>query len=325
MGARNGFIETIGDTPLIRLQAASEATGCEILGKAEFLNPGGSVKDRAAWWMIREAEKNGSLQPGGTVVEGTAGNTGIAIAHICNARGYSSVIYMPDNQSREKVEVLETLGAEVRVVPTVPYTNEMNYQKQANRFAQSLDGAVWVNQFDNTANGLAHYESTGPEIWEQTEGRVDAFVCAVGTGGTIAGVSNYLKEQRKEIQSVLLDCIGSALYNFITTGTATMSEGTSITEGIGNSRITDNLAGAKIDWALQVPDQEAVSMVYKLLREEGWFFGSSTGVNVYGAVEVARKLGPGHTIMTVLCDGGGKYLSSLFNKEWLAERGLLVH
>jgi cysteine synthase A len=324
MAVCDGFVEAIGNTPLIRLQAASEATGCEILGKAEFMNPGGSVKDRAAWWMIREAERIGRLQPGATIVEGTAGNTGIGLAHICNARGYSSLIYMPDNQSREKVDILETLGAEVRVVPTVPYANEMNYQKQAKRYAESLDTAVWVNQFDNTANRLAHYESTGPEIWKQTEGRVDAFVCAVGTGGTIAGVSKYLKQKREDIQLILLDCIGSALYNFVTTGTVTMSDGTSITEGIGNSRITDNLAGARIDWALQITDQDAVSMVYRLLREEGWFFGSSTGVNVCGAIEVARKLGPGHTIVTVLCDGGGKYRSSLFNREWLAKKGFAI-
>ena len=324
MDTRNGFIETIGNTPLIRLQAASEATGCEILGKAEFMNPGGSVKDRAAWWMIREAEKNGTLQPGGTVVEGTAGNTGISIAHICNARGYSCVIYMPDNQSTEKVEILQTLGAEVRVVPTVPYKNEMNYQKQAGRYAQSLETAVWANQFDNTANRLAHYESTGPEIWQQTEGMVDAFVSAVGTGGTLAGVSKFLKEKNQGIQSVLLDCIGSALYNFVTTGEAVMSEGTSITEGIGNSRVTDNLAGSEIDWALQVSDQDMVTTVYRLLREEGWLFGSSTGINVCGAVQVARKLGPGHTVVTMLCDGGGKYRSRLFNEKWLAEKGLQV-
>jgi cysteine synthase A len=324
MAVCNGFVEAIGNTPLIRLQAASEATGCEILGKAEFMNPGGSVKDRAAWWMIREAERTGTLRPGATVVEGTAGNTGIGLTRVCNARGYSSVIYMPDNQSREKVDILETLGAEVRVVPTVPYTNKMNYQKQAERYAESLDTAVWVNQFDNTANRLAHYESTGPEIWQQTEGRVDAFVCAVGTGGTIAGVSRYLKQNKDDIQLVLLDCVGSALYNFITSGNATMSDGTSITEGIGNSRITDNLVGARIDWALQISDQDAVSMVYRLLREEGWFFGSSTGINVCGAIEVAHRLGPGHTIVTVLCDDGGKYRSSLFNREWLSEKGLFI-
>ncbi|MDH3634799.1 MAG: cysteine synthase A [Gammaproteobacteria bacterium] len=318
----DGFVGAIGNTPLIRLQAMSAATGCDILGKAEFMNPGGSVKDRAAWWMIREAERSGLLQPGGTIVEGTAGNTGIGLAHICNARGYSCVIFMPDNQSPEKVEILNTLGADVRVVPTVPYANEMNYQKQAGRFAESLKKAVWVNQFDNTANRLAHYESTGPEIWQQTGGRVDAFVCAVGTGGTIAGVSKYLKQQREDIQLVLLDCIGSALYSFITIGVATMSEGTSITEGIGNSRITDNLDGARIDRALQIADQDAVDMVYRLLHEEGLFLGSSSGVNVCGALEVARELGPGHTVVTVLCDGGGKYRSSLFNREWLAQKSL---
>lgn len=324
MDTRNGFIETIGNTPLIRLEVASEATGCEILGKAEFMNPGGSIKDRAAWWMIREAEKDGLLQPGGTVVEGTAGNTGIGIAHICNARGYSCVIYMPDNQSPQKVEILQTLGAEVRVVPTVPYTDEMNYQKQADRYAQDFEGALWVNQFDNDANRLAHYESTGTEIWQQTDGRVDAFACAVGTGGTIAGVSQFLKEQRQDIQIVLLDCMDSALYNYVTTGDLTLSEGPSITEGIGNSRITDNLAGTEIDWALQVSDQEMVTMIYRLLREEGWYFGSSTGVNVCGAIEVANKLGPGHTIVTMLCDGGGKYQARLFNEEWLAGQGLYV-
>ena len=324
MTVRGGFIDTIGNTPLIRLQAASKATGCEIFGKAEFMNPGGSVKDRAAWWMIREAENSGALQPGGTVVEGTAGNTGIGLAHICRARGYSCAIYMPDNQSREKVDILETLGADVHVVPTVAYSNEMNYQKQAGRYAQARDGAVWVNQFDNTANRLAHFESTGPEIWQQTNGQVDAFVCAVGTGGTIAGVSKYLKQHKQTIQIVLLDCAGSALYNFVSTGVATPGDGTTITEGIGNSRITDNLAGAAIDWALQVSDQDMVTMVHRLLREEGWLFGSSTGVNVCGAVEVARQLGPGHTIVTMLCDGGGKYRSRLFNREWLAAKGLQI-
>ena len=322
MGVRNGFIEAIGNTPLIRLRDASAATGCEILGKAEFMNPGGSVKDRAAWWMIREAEQSGRLQAGGTVVEGTAGNTGIGIAHICNARGYACVIYMPDNQSAEKIGILETLGADVRVVPTVPYSNEMNYQKQADRYARSRQDAVWVNQFDNTANRLAHYESTGPEIWAQTEASVDAFVCSVGTGGPIAGVAKYLKQQSAEVQVVLLDCVGSALYNFITTGVATLSDGTSITEGIGNSRITANLDSASIDWALQVSDQDMVDMVYRLLREEGWLLGSSSGINVCGAIEVARKLGPGHTIVTVLCDGGAKYRSSLFNREWLLAKGL---
>jgi cysteine synthase A len=324
VNVRGNFVETIGNTPLIRLQAASDATGCEILGKAEFMNPGGSVKDRASWWMIREAENSGALQRGGTVVEGTAGNTGIGIAHICRARGYACVIYMPDNQSREKIDILEMLGADVRVVPTVAYSDDMNYQKQAGRYAQTRADAVWVNQFDNIANRLAHFESTGPEIWQQTDGQVDAFVCAVGTGGTIAGVSQYLKQQRPDIQVVLLDCIGSALYNFVSTGVATTSEGTTIAEGIGNSRITDNLAGAAIDWAVQVSDQDMVTMVHRLLREEGWLFGSSTGINVCGAVEVARKLGPGHRIVTMLCDGGARYRSRLFNQEWLAGKGLQV-
>jgi cysteine synthase A len=322
MTTRNGFIDTVGNTPLIRLSKLSAETGCEILGKAEFLNPGGSVKDRAALWMIRAAESNGSLKPGGAVVEGTAGNTGIGIAHICNARGYNCVIYMPDNQSQEKVELLRTLGAEVRVVKTVPYKDDMNYQKQAGRYAAQLPGAVWANQFDNLANRLAHYESTAPEIWEQTNGTVDAFTCAVGTGGTLAGVSRYLKERNERVRIVLADPPGSALYSYIKSGDAVMSDGPSITEGIGNSRVTENLAGALIDDAVQIADQETVTMVYRMLREEGWFFGSSTGVNLAAAVRVARHLGPGHTIVTVLCDGGGKYQSRLFNRAWLAQRGL---
>ena len=322
MDVRNGFVEAVGNTPLIRLGDLSEATGCEILGKAEFMNPGGSVKDRAAWWIIREHEKRGALGPGGTVVEGTAGNTGIGIAHICNARGYGCVIYMPDNQSPEKVEILRALGAEVRVVPTVPYANEANYQKQAGRHAAALPDAVWANQFDNTANRLAHYESTGPEIWRQTEGRVDAFVSAVGTGGTLAGVSAYLKERRADIQLVLADCMGSALFNYVETGAPKMSQGPSITEGIGNSRVTDNLAGAKLDWAEQIPDQDMVDMVFSQLRNAGWFFGSSTGINLCAAVRAARRLGPSHVIVTMLCDDGNKYRSRLFNPEWLAERGL---
>ena len=322
MDVRNGFVEAVGNTPLIRLAELSAATGCEILGKAEFMSPGGSVKDRAAWWIIREHEKSGALKPGGTVVEGTAGNTGIGIAHICNARGYGCVIYMPDNQSPEKAEILRALGAEVRLVPTVPYANDMNYQKQAGRFAESLSNAVWANQFDNTANRLAHYESTGPEIWRQTDGKVDAFVSAVGTGGTLAGVAQFLKEQRADIQIVLADCMGSALFNHVQTGEAKMSKGPSITEGIGNSRVTENLAGARIDWAVQVPDQDMVNMVFRQLRRAGWFFGSSTGINLCGAVEVARRLGPGHVVVTMLCDDGNKYRSRLFNAAWLAEKGL---
>jgi cysteine synthase len=322
MDIRRSFIDTVGNTPLIRLATLSDATGCEILGKAEFLNPGGSVKDRAALWMIRAAEADGSLRSGGTVVEGTAGNTGIGIAHICNVRGYPCVIYMPDNQSQEKVDILRTLGAEVRVVKTVPYADPMNYQKQAGRFAAELPGAVWANQFDNVANRLAHYESTGPEIWRQTDGRVDAFTCAVGTGGTLAGVSRYLKEHKPNVRIVLADPPGSALYEYVKTGAAVMSKGPSITEGIGNSRVTDNLADTAIDDAMQISDQDSVSMVYRMLRKEGWWFGSSTGVNLVAATRIARDLGPGHTVVTVLCDGGAKYQSRLFNPAWLAERGL---
>ena len=319
----NGLTGSIGNTPLIRIDSLSEETGCEILGKAEFMNPGGSVKDRAALWMIDAAEASGALKKGGTVVEGTAGNTGIGLAHVCNSRGYKTIIYMPDNQSTEKVNLLRTLGAEVRVVPTVPYANEDNFQKQAGRFAATLDNAIWANQFDNTANALSHYESTGPEIWAQTDGKVDVFTCAVGTGGTLAGTSDHLKEQNPSIQIILADPMGSALYNWVSTGEATMTPGPSITEGIGNSRITENLKQAVIDSAVQVTDQEMVDMVYRLLREDGWFFGSSSGINLGAAVKEAKTLGPGHTIVTILCDDGGKYQSRLYNDKFLAEKGLI--
>jgi len=317
-----GLTGSIGNTPLIRIDSLSEETGCEILGKAEFMNPGGSVKDRAALWMIEAAEASGALKKGGTVVEGTAGNTGIGLAHVCNSRGYKTIIYMPDNQSEEKVNLLKTLGAEVRVVPTVPYANEDNFQKQAGRFAATLDNAIWANQFDNTANALSHYESTGPEIWAQTDGKVDVFTCAVGTGGTLAGTSAFLKEQNPNMQIILADPMGSALFNWVSTGEATMTPGPSITEGIGNSRITENLKQAVIDSAVQVTDQEMVDMVYRLLREDGWFFGSSSGINLGAAVKAAKSLGPGHTIVTILCDDGGKYQSRLYNDEFLAQQGL---
>ena len=317
-----GLTGSIGNTPLIRIDSLSEETGCEILGKAEFMNPGGSVKDRAALWMIEAAEASGALKKGGTVVEGTAGNTGIGLAHVCNSRGYKTIIYMPDNQSAEKVNLLKTLGAEVRVVPTVPYANEDNFQKQAGRFAATLDNAIWANQFDNTANALSHYESTGPEIWAQTDGKVDVFTCAVGTGGTLAGTSAFLKEQNPNMQIILADPMGSALFNWVSTGEATMTPGPSITEGIGNSRITENLKQAVIDSAVQVTDQEMVDMVYRLLREDGWFFGSSSGINLGAAVNAAKSLGPGHTIVTILCDDGGKYQSRLYNDEFLAQQGL---
>jgi len=324
MDIRTGFAGTVGNTPLIKLEGLSAETGCEILGKAEFLNPGGSVKDRAALWMIREHERSGALRPGGIVVEGTAGNTGIGLAHVCNARGYGCIIYMPDTQSPEKVDLLRTLGAEVRLIPAVPYANPMNYQKQAGRFAETLENGVWANQFDNVANRQAHYESTGPEIWDQTGGRIDAFVAAVGTGGTLAGVSRFLKEKKPDVKIALADPMGSALYNWVKTGKAEMSPGPSITEGIGNSRVTENLAGTVIDDAVQVSDQAMVTMVYRQLREEGWFFGSSTGINLCAAVELARKLGPGHTIVTILCDSGAKYQSRLFNREFLASKGLEI-
>jgi cysteine synthase A len=324
MSIVNGLTSSIGNTPMIRINSLSEETGCEILGKAEFMNPGGSVKDRAALWMIQEAEKSGALKPGGTVVEGTAGNTGIGLAHVCNNRGYKTMIYMPDNQSQEKVDLLRTLGAEVRVVPTVPYANDMNFQKQAGRFAATLDNAIWANQFDNRANSLAHYESTGPEIWAQTDGGVDAFTCAVGTGGTLAGTSLYLKEQNSDVKIILADPMGSALFNWVTTGEATMTPGPSMTEGIGNSRVTENLAPAKIDDAIQVDDQEMVDMVYRMLQQEGWFFGSSSGINLGAAVKIAKDLGPGHTIVTILCDGGSKYQSRLYNPDFLAERDLTI-
>ncbi len=322
MATHPGFAGVVGNTPLIRMETLSRETGCEILGKAEFMNPGGSVKDRAALWIVREHEKSGALKAGGTVVEGTAGNTGIGLVHVCNARGYKTVIYMPDNQSKEKVDILRTLGAEVRVVKTVPYADDMNYQKQAGRYAASIEGGVWANQFDNTANALAHYESTGPEIWQQTNGNLHAFTCAVGTGGTINGISRYLKEQDPTCQIVLADPFGSALFNWVSTGTATMTPGPSITEGIGNSRVTQNLAGARIDKAVQVPDKDMVRLVYRMLREDGWFFGSSTGINLGAAVQIAQNLGPGHTIVTILCDAGHKYQSTLFNPAFLEAKGL---
>jgi cysteine synthase A len=318
----DGLIGSIGNTPLIRIHSLSEETGCEILGKAEFMNPGGSVKDRAALWMVREAERAGRIGPGATVVEGTAGNTGIGLLHVCNSRGYKAIIYMPDNQSPEKVNLLKTLGAQVRVVATVPYADDMNYQKQAGRFAETLDNAVWTNQFDNTDNRLAHFESTGPEIWAQTDHKIDAFTCSSGTGGTIAGVSRFLKEQSRDIKVVLADSYGSAMYNYVTSGEAVMTPGPSITEGIGNSRVTDNFADTEFDFAVQIPDQDMVSMVYRMLRDDGWFLGSSSGINLCGAVKVAKELGPGHTIVTMLCDDGSKYQSRLFNPTFLDEKGL---
>jgi len=322
MSIADGFTGSVGNTPLIRLRRLSEETGCEILGKAELLNPGGSVKDRAARAIISAAERAGELPPGGTVVEGTAGNTGIGLAHVCNARGYRCVIVMPDNQSPEKYRLLETLGAEVHKVPTVPYSNPNQYQKVAQRLAASLPGAIWANQFDNTVNRQAHFETTGPEIWSQTNGHINAFVTSAGTGGTLAGVAEYLKSRNPAVRCVLADPPGSSLYEFVKNGALKATGSGSITEGIGIARITANFKDAPLDDAVHIEDGETVRVVYRLLLEEGLFLGSTSGINVAAAVRVARDLGPGHTIVTVLCDGGAKYQSRLFNREWLEQKGL---
>lgn len=321
MDIKDGFIGTIGNTPLIRLRRLSDETGCEILGKAEFLNPSGSVKDRAALGLIRDAERSG-LRPGGTVVEGTAGNTGIGLAHLCNALGYRCLAVVPETQSQEKIDYLRALGAQVRTVPARPYRDPDNYIKIAARLTKEMDNAVWANQFDNTANRDFHYATTGPEIWSQTDGGVDAFVAAVGTGGTLAGVARYLKERKPGTRIVLADPTGSGLYHYVKTGEARVEGPSSITEGIGNSRVTANLAGAEIDDAVVIDDQECVATVYRLLREEGLFVGGSTGINVAAAARLARELGSGHVIVTVLADGGARYLSRLFNPAWLQQRGL---
>jgi cysteine synthase A len=323
MDIREGFSGTVGNTPLIRLGRLSAETGCNILCKAEFLNPGGSVKDRAALYIIRAAEESRALQPGGTVVEGTAGNTGIGLAHICAERGYRCVIVIPDNQSPEKMDLLRTLGAEVRPVPPKPYVDPDNYQKIASRLAAELPNAIWANQFDNVVNRQAHYETTGPELWRDTDGRIDAFTCAVGTGGTLAGVARYLKECNPTVRIVLADPQGSALYNWVKSGEL-KAEGSSITEGIGTTRVTANLEGTPIDDAVSIDDPTCVSIVYRLLREEGLFVGGSSGINVAAAMELAREMGPGHTIVTLLADRGSLYAQRLFNPAWLKEKGFDV-
>jgi cysteine synthase A len=325
VSSASGFVAAIGNTPLLRLRAASAATGCDILGKAEFMNPGGSVKDRAAGAIVTAAEERGELPPGGTVVEGTAGNTGIGLAHVCNARGYRCVIVMPDNQSPEKYRLLEMLGAEVHRVPVVPYSNPNQYQKVAQRLAASLPDAIWSNQFDNTANRDVHARTTGPEIWAQTGGRIDAFVAATGTGGTFAGVALSLKARRRDIRCVLADPPGSSLFAWVRTGTLQATGSGSITEGIGIGRVTANLQGAPIDDAVHIEDPDSVRWVYRLLHEDGLFLGSTSGINVAAAVQIARELGPGHTVVTVLCDGGDRYQSRLFNREWLEQKGLAAH
>jgi cysteine synthase len=323
MDIKNGFVGTVGNTPLIRLNSFSEDTGCEILAKAEYLNPGGSVKDRAALYIIEDAEKQGLLKAGGTVVEGTAGNTGIGLAHICNAKGYKCLIIIPDTQSQEKMDAMRSLGAEVRPVPAVPYKDPNNYVRLSGKIASEMENAIWANQFDNLANRRAHYETTGREIWEQTDGKVDGWIAATGTGGTFAGVSMYLKEKNPHIKCVVADPMGSGLYSYIKTGDINI-EGSSITEGIGNSRITANMENVPIDDAIQIDDKEALRVVYQLLRKDGLLMGGSTGINVGSAVALAKQMGPGHTIVTILCDSGSRYQSRIFNPEWLESKGLRV-
>eukprot|EP00004_Rigifila_ramosa_P024459 TRINITY_DN7097_c0_g1_i2.p1 TRINITY_DN7097_c0_g1~~TRINITY_DN7097_c0_g1_i2.p1 ORF type:complete len:400 (-),score=91.89 TRINITY_DN7097_c0_g1_i2:20-1180(-) len=319
---RAGFEGTIGNTPLIRLQKLSEETGCDILGKAEFLNPGGSVKDRTAASIIRDAEERGALKPGGTVVEGTAGNTGIGLAHLCRAKGYKCRIIIPDSQSEEKIALLRLLGAEVTTVPAVPYSNPNNYVRLSERIASELPNAVWANQFDNLANRRAHYATTGPEIWRQTEGHVDAFVAATGTGGTLAGIARYLKEQNKHVRIYLADPKGSSLYGYYKYGRLEERPESSITEGIGSTRISANLADTPIDDAYQISDEATMDMFFRLLHEEGLFLGTTSALNVAAAVEIAKMLGPGHTIVTILCDTAARYQSRIFNLNWLRQKGL---
>ncbi len=324
----SGFIEAIGNTPLIRLNNASEITGCEIYGKAEFMNPGGSVKDRAAKAIIEHAEKSGNLKIGGTIVEGTAGNTGISLAMCANARGYETVIVLPETQSQEKKDMLRICGADLRLVPAVPYKDPNNYVRYSEKLANDLskengNGVIWANQFDNVANQEGHYETTGPEIWKQTKGNIDGFICSVGSGGTIAGISRYLKEQKPDITIGLSDPLGSALYNYYENGEL-KAEGNSISEGIGQGRITANLDYAKIDKAFQISDQEALPIIFDLHSEEGLLLGGSSAINVAGAIHLAKHLGSGKTIVTILCDSGSRYFTKLWNPEFLKEKNLPV-
>jgi cysteine synthase A len=328
MQIRDGVIEAIGNTPLIRLRRASEQTGCTILGKAEFMNPGQSVKDRAGLFIIQDAVKRGLLRPGGVIVEGTAGNTGIGLTLVANALGYRTVIVIPETQSQEKKDTLRLCGADLIEVPAVPYSNPNNYVKLSGRLAERLartdpQGAIWANQFDNVANRDGHIATTGPEIWSQTEGRVDGFVCAVGTGGTLAGIAMALKARNSAVRIALADPMGAALYSFYTTGEL-KSHGSSITEGIGQGRITRNLEGAPIDVAYQIPDEEALPILFDLLEHEGLCLGSSSGINIAGAIRLGKELGPGHVIVTVLADYGTRYQSKLFNPEFLRSKRLPV-
>ncbi len=326
MKNQNNFIEGIGNTPLIKLKAASEITGCNIYGKAEYLNPGGSVKDRAALALVKDAEEKKIISKGGTVVEGTAGNTGIGLCLLGNSLGYKTIIVMNDNQTQEKKDTLKNIGADLRLVPPKPYKDDGNYVKVAGRLADELKntnnkGVVWANQFDNVANSKGHYETTGPEIWKQTDGKINGFVCASGTGGTIAGVSNALKEKNKDIKIYLSDPKGSALYNYIVNGEL-KSEGGSITEGIGSSWVTKNFATAKIDGAFSIDDKESLPILFDLIQNEGLSLGTSCGVNIAVAIRLGKELGPGHTIVTILCDKSDRYNSKLFNKSFLQEKGL---
>ncbi|KAI9696159.1 MAG: Cysteine synthase 1 [Bogoriella megaspora] len=325
--AEDGFVDAIGKTPLIRMKRLSEETGCEVLGKAEFQNPGGSVKDRAALYVVEAAEKAGQLRPGGTVIEGTAGNTGIGLAHVCRSKGYKLVIYMPNTQSQGKIDLLRLLGAEVYPVPALAYDNPENYNHQAKRHAESMDNAVWTDQFDNVANRQAHLETTGPEIWTQTGGKLDAFTCSTGTGGTLAGVTRYLKTKSDgRIKCFLADPPGSVLYSYISSGgQLTERSGSSITEGIGQGRVTNNLKPDinLLDGAFHIVDSKSIEMVYRCLDEEGLYLGASSCLNVVAAKEVAEKLGKGHTVVTILCDGAYRYADRLFSRRWLQEKMLL--
>ena len=324
---QDDLAQAIGNTPLIKLRAASEATGCTILGKAEFMNPGGSVKDRAGLAIIMDAEQRGTLRPGGTIVEGTAGNTGIGLTLVGNARGYRSVIVMPETQSQEKIDFLRMIGADLRLVPAKPYKDPGNYVHVSRRLAEEIatetGNAIWANQFDNLANREGHRMTTGPEIWDQTGGKVDAFTCACGTGGTLAGVSLALKERNPDVRIVLADPTGSGLYGWVKNGDLSI-EGSSITEGIGQSRVPDNLAGVAIDDAERIPDAEALEQIFDVLIHEGLSVGTSSGINIAAAIRVANAMGPGHTVVTILSDGGSRYQSKLFNPTFLREKGLPV-
>ncbi len=329
MPTRNGLVEAIGHTPLIKLKAASDATGCTILGKAEFMNPGGSVKDRAGRQMILEAEARGELRPGGLVVESTAGNTGIGLALVANARGYRTLIVIPDTQSQEKKDMLRLCGAELLEVPALPFANPNNYQHVGRRLADELrktekNGVLFADQWNNLDNSKAHYISTGPEIWDDTAGKVDGFICSVGSGGTLAGVSTFLKEKNKNVTIGVADPRGAAMFNYFDHGEAKATEGGSITEGIGLARVTAIVEQMKVDKAYLIPDEEAVPIVFDLLEHEGLCLGGSSGVNVAGAIRLARDLGPGHTIVTLLCDGGARYQSKLFNPDFLRSKKLPV-